>query len=434
MNIKLNYIIRYVIYSVCLIVILMIINHYYNYINIRNKKLMGIDKDFINWSIDNNRSGFMTALYKYNCSDDSFKYMIENVSLVIKKSLTKGDSVYNKNIDFNNKKIVYAKKDFNDVVKIVDNFNEIYLNKFLNKYKSKQSILIILSKKNKLMIFNFDHAILDGLGTFNLCGDLVKLLNTSKINKINYIPVFTEFTIIYNVLNQNIYHNFRKSDIIYNKLGIVNYSFIKKSDINYIKQKYNSRFLVSLMAIYYYKLFKTIKKGKKINSLNVAVLGGFENKYYNNNFGFNLIKIKNGPFIDILNTIKNNLSPIKMYSSYFLSNEYQFILKKKLLNYKIDSTFSILFNEIFDPNLNSLFVHSPFTEYPLYTYVNSNKSWDYCTVTTTLNNDIFNIKPNNIDLIKTSFVDTEIKNIRKNIYELDTEQLNYNNNIITSKF
>ena len=118
----------------------------------------------------------MTAVYSYNCSNETYKHLIEDLSLTIKKSLESGNTIWNKNIDFEKKKIVFTKKKLNDVVKIVDYINEQNINKFLQKLNSKQSILFIFSKKNKLAIFNFDHAVVDGLGTLNFCGDMIKLL------------------------------------------------------------------------------------------------------------------------------------------------------------------------------------------------------------------------------------------------------------------
>ena len=104
MLIKINYIIKYFICILFFLILIMMINHFYVQVKIRNKHIMGLDKSFLNWSIDNHRSGLMSAIYSYDCSDELFKLHCENIALSISTELKSGKSIWNRNIDFKKRK------------------------------------------------------------------------------------------------------------------------------------------------------------------------------------------------------------------------------------------------------------------------------------------------------------------------------------------
>ena len=102
------------------------------------------------------------------------------------------------------------------------------------------------------------------------------------------------------------------------------------------------------------------------------------------------------------------------------------MLKSKIINYKIDGVFSILFNDIFDNKLDGIYVYNPFSTYPIYTFINSPKSSDYCTITTTINTNDIKIPANNIDIFNKK-ISVEEKNIQKKIFDVNTDDILHSN-------
>ena len=146
-------IIRLCLITFFIIIILMIVNHFY--LSRKNKfKSIGLDKTFLNWSIDNKKSGYMSIILKYNCTDESFRYLIDNIINSIKLTLNKKNSIINRQVDYNNKNIITIDKGVFDIISFKEEYFENNFNKFYQK-NLKESIFFLISKKKKNNYYKF---------------------------------------------------------------------------------------------------------------------------------------------------------------------------------------------------------------------------------------------------------------------------------------
>ena len=84
-------------------------------------------------------------------------------------------------------------------------------------------------------------------------------------------------------------------------------------DINYLKKlKKNNKIkkISIIISFYLKKIFDNLKLKKQY--LNICILGGFENKRFNNNYTFIKLKVNNTNLNDMINYIDNSLKNKKL--------------------------------------------------------------------------------------------------------------------------
>ena len=393
----------------------MILNHYYNS---KRNKIVGMDRIMLDWSIKNQKPGYMIVQLKYNKNKSEFKTILNNYILNIIKNNNSGNSFINKILNSENGKIEFKRKNLEDLIIFDDEFTINNCQNFFNS-NYKQSLFFVFSKKYQIINLIWDHTIADGVRVQKLFGDLNHSVLTSKLINSSYCPIYTELSIIYGIYNNCIKNNFRSNNLIYDKnINKFNYSYIKKSEIDSIKIKYNCRFIIALMSIYYKRFFDIFDDD--IKYLNIGLTFGFEDSYSSNNkYSFNLIKLEKSHNIkDLIESFKKQIYFNNFYSNYHGTRDYFQLLNTKYFNIKIDAIFTLLFGDVTDDM--SIFTISPMGTVPLYTFVNSFKSSEYCSITTSYKIKNLNL-PENQPFDIPLKPNIEYQNLRKNIFDTTTE-------------
>jgi len=319
---------------------------------------------------DNKLSCNLSIFLKYNVNNEDFLKIIKKLEENIKKLLNR-DSGIHKCIKNNQLTNNYDLK-LEDVFYESDNLVIDLINDY--KILDNKGIVYIINKKKKVIYTIFNHVIYDGTRVSNeLLLDIIPYYSKKtsyKVTEPDYYLFYCEFMCLYKCVEFLFY---KKRTLEISKLLIkvtnknISRNLYNLNELQKLKGNKNIKTLSILISFYVYKIFKYSKK--KIDSLNIGIIGAFKNKRFLNNYSVVVITIRNNNLNEIIKEVdkkfKQNYN--NFLHNYHMNSTLGFINPEKMTKNIVDILFSgVYFFGDYESKNIEVYVQLQSISFPIY--------------------------------------------------------------------